>query len=123
MKVDEKIDQEEEDINNGVEDELFIEGQDNDGNGNNIIQPIIVVNGNIIILQDEDENDTFAQLQFEHNQILSEQLEDALDQASLFSISEVLIWEISIPKKEKNRLTNSIYFVFLPSNLNSIKYE
>ena len=46
MKVDEKIDQEE-DINNGVEDELFIEGQDNDGNGNNIIQPIIVVNGNI----------------------------------------------------------------------------
>lgn len=91
MKVDEKIDQEEEDINNGVEDELFIEGQDNDGNGNNIIQPIIVVNGNIIILQDEDENDTFAQLQFEHNQILSEQLEDALDQASLFSISEVLI--------------------------------
>lgn len=90
MKVDEKIDQEE-DINNGVEDELFIEGQDNDGNGNNIIQPIIVVNGNIFILQDEDENDTFAQLQFEHNQILSEQLGDALDQASLFSISEVLI--------------------------------
>ena len=45
----------------------------------------------IFILQDEDENDTFAQLQFEHNQILSEQLGDALDQASLFSISEVLI--------------------------------
>lgn len=72
---------EEEDTNIGVDDETFIEGRIND---DNTIQPVIVGNNNIIVIQDEDLNGAFFQLPLE-------EIEGNLEQALLTFSSDILI--------------------------------
>lgn len=79
---------EEEDTNIGVDNETFIEGRIND---DNTIQPVMIDNNNIIVIQDEDLNSAFFQVPFDHVQILSEEIEGNLEQALLTFPSDIFI--------------------------------